>query len=138
MFTHNGTRYFITDRAVTAAHIGATSTDLVSGVTATAARLADKAGDVAMGYVWGRADGGLSVTSEQEHAFREAYAGHAFEYYMPDTGVGMKTNVRDALTRFLAGRPVNEQTYPRTNADGTVWACCESSIGPVCEHKATN
>lgn len=27
--------------------------------------------------------------------------------------------------------------YPRKNSDGeTVWACCESSIGPVCAHRA--
>ncbi len=26
--------------------------------------------------------------------------------------------------------------YPRTNTDGeTAWACCESSIGPVCQHR---
>lgn len=27
-------------------------------------------------------------------------------------------------------------TYPRRTIDGrTVWACCESSIGPACEHR---
>jgi hypothetical protein len=29
--------------------------------------------------------------------------------------------------------------YPRKNVRGeTVWACCESSIGPVCGHLAPN
>jgi hypothetical protein len=28
-------------------------------------------------------------------------------------------------------------TYPRKNEAGeTVWACCESSIGPACKHRA--
>lgn len=28
-------------------------------------------------------------------------------------------------------------SYPHKTADGhTVWACCESSIGPVCAHVA--
>lgn len=32
-------------------------------------------------------------------------------------------------------RSVEAQAYPRTNENGaTVWACCESSIGSICEH----
>ena len=32
--------------------------------------------------------------------------------------------------------PYEWQPYPRVNAAGdTVWACCESSIGPLCEHR---
>jgi hypothetical protein len=29
-------------------------------------------------------------------------------------------------------------TYPRKNDAGdTIWACCVSSIGPVCQHRTT-
>lgn len=40
----------------------------------------------------------------------------------------------DAHDTFTAE---HEPSYPRKNAAGeTVWACCESSIGPVCQHRA--
>lgn len=33
------------------------------------------------------------------------------------------------------GQPAPQQ-YPRVNEQGdTVWACCESAIGPACPHK---
>lgn len=32
---------------------------------------------------------------------------------------------------------MTETRYPRRNEDGQiVWACCESHIGPTCEHRS--
>jgi hypothetical protein len=35
-------------------------------------------------------------------------------------------------------RPVPWEEYPRKVDGQLVWACCESSIGPPCEHVATH
>lgn len=45
--------------------------------------------------------------------------------------------VWDDLGERAAAKLRKAKRYPRTNREGvTVWACCESSIGPVCEHRA--
>lgn len=39
-------------------------------------------------------------------------------------------------TNYVTPRDDEPAQYPHVNAEGqTVWACCESSIGPVCEHR---
>jgi hypothetical protein len=43
------------------------------------------------------------------------------------------------MTQTGEQRKGKGMTYPRITEDGrTVWACCESSIGPDCQHKAGN
>lgn len=54
---------------------------------------------------------------------------------------GIDRDTRNAATGYLGDKcPCaafkDEATYPRTAADGsTIWACCVSSIGPICQHR---
>jgi hypothetical protein len=60
-------------------------------------------------------------------------AGTNFDY-CPDpdcSWIGYPSELADHITDSHG-----KVSYPRKNAAGeTVWACCESSIGPVCDHR---
>jgi hypothetical protein len=113
MFRHNGILYHSDDSGAVHAWMNDARLPHVDQATELAVRQADKARGIAMGYAWGRMDSGAAITSEQVDAFADAYACHAFDYYRPNSGVGCKTNVRDALAHFLAGRGMDGAERPQ-------------------------
>jgi hypothetical protein len=107
MFKHDGILYHSDSGGRVCASKGDVNLSGMDQATEHAVRQADKERGVAMGYAWGAMNNGATVTSEQVDDFANAYAGHAFDYYRPDSGVGTKTNIKDALAHFLAGRGVD-------------------------------
>ena len=83
-------------------------------------------------YVDGRPTGG------DWHWVRDRYAERAAEMYRRDPSLhGRPSNHLKMLGLVTeSDAEYDAHRYPRVTDDGrTVWACCESSIGPVCSHR---
>jgi len=83
-------------------------------------------------YVDGKPTGG------DWHWVRERYAQRAMAMYQDDPSLHGKPASHLKMLGLVCESDAEHdaQHYPRVTDDGhTVWACCESSIGPDCPHK---